>query len=807
MQLLSDLRFAIRSLSRRPGFTLAVAGTLSLGIGATTAIFSVANAVLLRSLPYPDAHELALVWGDNRENPASRPGGQMSSPNFQDIQAEARSIESIALYTTANLTLSGDGPAEVVAGARATPDLFRVFASEPVLGRSFTADEARFEGPKAVVVSDGYWRTRLGGDPSALGDILTVNGESHPIVGVAPPGFGFPSDAQLWIPFQNNDEGCGRGCYLTAAVARLADNVTLDRARAELDELSANLEAAYMDSNANLVHRVTPLREIVVGDTGTALWILLGAVGMVLLIACANVANLILLRGGTRRTELAVRTALGAGRGRLLGQLMVENAVLASLGGAGGMLLAWLGTSTLPRLAPAGLPRMDEVGMDGTTALFALGVVALTVLVFGLAPSLRVSREGVAEAVRRNAHGGVGDRAGRRTRAGVLVAEVALSIMLLLAAGLMLRSLAGMQSVDLGLTTADVAVFRLALPNARYDGPDARLAFVHRLEERLNGIPGVESVATGLAIPFGTVNLDGSFIRPDLPEPEPGQGPSAAYRTLDPDAFEVLGIEVVQGRAFEETDRHGAPPVALINRAAAARYWPGEGPVGKGMRVQLSAGYPEVEPRTVVGIVDDFRSQVTSPAGPEMYMPSAQVGGSFPHVAIRAPGRPSHTVLAEARAVLASLDPELPLIQPSSLDAMVDEQMAAPRFYLVLLSLFAVMAVALAAVGIYGVVAFMLVQRTREIGMRIALGARAGRVVRMVVWQGLGPALAGLAIGLAGALALGRMISGILFEVAPTDALTWTGASALLLGVVAAATALPAHRATRIPPAEALRAE
>ena len=807
MRFVADLRFAIRSLVRRPGFTLAAAGTLALGIGATTAIFSVANAVLLRSLPYPDAHEIALVWGDDRTDPAPEPGGQMSSPDFRDVQAEAETLDAIALYTTANLTLSGDGPAEVIGGAAATGDFFRVFASEPVLGRSFTEDETRYQGPNAVVVSDGFWRTRLAGDPAALGGTLMINGRSHTIVGIAPPGFDFPSDAQLWIAFQNNDEGCGRGCSITSAVARIADGVPLERARAELDDLSARLEAEYPDLNAGEVFRVTPLREIMVGDVKTALWILLGAVGMVLLIACANVANLILLRGGSRRTELAVRTALGAGRRRLLSQLMTENAVLALLGGAGGVLLAWWGTAGLIRLAPAGLPRMEEVVMDGTTALFALGVVALTVLVFGLAPALRISGDGVAEAIRRDSRGRVGDRAGHRTRAAVLVTEVALSVLLLLAAGLMLRSLARMQSVDLGLTTADVAVFRLSLPSTRYAGPDARVAFLDRMEERLDAIPGVEGVATGVAIPFGTVSLAGSFVRPELPEPGPGETPGAGYRTLDPEAFDVLGIGVARGRAFQESDRAGAPPVILINQAAAAQYWPGEDPVGKTMRVQISVGYSESEPRTIVGIVEDFRSQVTAPAGPEMYVPSVQAGASFPHVAIRAPGRPSAAVLADARGVLAELDAELPLVQPGSLDEMVAEQMAAPRFYLVLLSLFAVMAVALAAVGIYGVVAYMVVQRTREIGMRMALGARVDEVVRMVVWQGLGPALAGLALGLAGALALGRLVSGILFEVPPTDVVTWVTASALLLGVVVGATALPARRATRIPPAEALRAE
>ena len=807
MQLAADVRFAIRSLTRRPGFTLAAAGTLALGIGATTAIFSVANAVLLRSLPYPDAHELALVWPDDREAPSSTPGGQVSSPNFRDVQAQATTLRSIAQYRPSNLTLSGDGPAEVVRGGQVSRELFEVFGADPVLGRTFTAEETRYQGPDAVVVSDRFWRSRLGGDPAVIGTMLMVNGEPHPIVGIAPPEFDFPSDAELWVPVQNYEEGCGRGCNIFGAVARLADGVTAERATAELDELSARLESEYPDSNNDLVFRATPLRDVMVGDVRTALWILLGAVGMVLLIACANVANLILLRGGSRRTELAVRTALGAGRRRLLGQLMTENAALALLGGIGGLMLAWWGMSALIGLAPDQLPRMEEVRLDGATALFALGVVALTVVVFGLAPALRISGEGIAESIRRDARGGVGDRAGRRTRSAVLVAEVALSVMLLLAAGLMLRSLARMQAVDLGLTTEDVAVFRLSLPGSRYATADDAVSFMERLEERLDAIPGVEAVASMVSVPFGPISLGGSFLRPDLPEPGPGEVPTATYRVLDPEAFEVLGIDVVQGRAFAASDRRGAPPVAMINRTAAERYWPGEDPIGKTMDVHISLGYDEDAPRTIVGITEDFRSQVTGTPGPEMYIPYAQSGADFPQVAMKTAGRAAGEVLAEAREALAALDPELPQMQPAALEDMVAEQMAAPRFYLILLALFAVMAVALAAVGIYGVVAFMVVQRTREIGMRMALGARVDEVVRMVVWQGLAPALTGLALGLVGALALGRLVAGILYEVPPTDVVTYVAASVLLLGVVAGATAIPARRATRIPPAEALRAE
>jgi putative ABC transport system permease protein len=806
MSFSADFRQAVRTLARRPGFTLVAAGTLALGIGATTAIFSVANAVLIRSLPYPAADELVVMWEQDRTDPADDPGGEVSVANFRDVRAEATRFESMAQYARANLTLSGlETSAEVVPGGAVDAALFEVFGAEPILGRTFTAEEQRYGGPDAVVVSESFWRSRLGGDPAVVGSTLTIGGVSHPIVGIAPAGFSFPSEAQLWIPIQNNDEGCGRGCVIFSAVGRLKDDVGVESARSELEAIAGRLEAEYPDSNTGITLAATPLEDLVVGDVRTALWVLLGAVGMVLLIACANVANLILVRGGARRTELAVRSALGAGQPRLLRQLMTENAVLALAGGGAGLLLAWWGTQALVRIAPSELPRLDEVALDPVTLVFGLGVMALTVLVFGLAPALRLSASAPAAALR-GSRGALGDRSAHRLRSGVLVAEVALSVMLLLGAGLMVRSLARMQAVELGMTTDDVALFRLSLPSARYPEPGDRVRFVDELEDRLAAVPGVRRAVAVVSAPFGDVSLVGAFTRPDLPEPEPGQGPGAGYRVLGPGALEMLGVELAAGRAFEARDRQGAPPVALINETAARRFWPGEDPVGKTMDLQITVGFPEDEPRTIVGVVRDFREDVTGTIQPEMYVPFAQTGASFPHILLETEGSAS-AALAAARDVIASLDPQLPMIRPATLDEQVAREMAAPRFYMVLLGLFAVMAMALAAVGIYGVVAYTVVQRTREIGMRMALGARVKEVVRMVVWEGARPALLGLGLGLVGALALARVLAGILFQIAPTDPPTYLAAGLLLGIVVVAATAIPALRAARIAPSEALRVE
>ncbi len=801
-----DIRHALRTLARHPGFTAVAAGTLALGIGATTALFSVANAVLIRSLPYPAPDELVVIWEQDRTDPSTGPGGEVSVPNFRDLRGAATRLEAAAQYTRTNLTLSGlDATAELVPGGAVSAELFDVFGATPILGRTFTAEEQRYGGPDAVVVSESFWRGRLGGDPSVLGTTLMIAGAPHPIVGIAPAGFAFPDGARLWVPIQNNDEGCGRGCVIFNAVGRLADHATLEGAREELESVAVRLEAEHPDTNTNTTFAVAPLRDLVVGDVRRALWVLFGAVGMVLLIACANVANLILVRGEGRRTELAVRSALGADRGRLVREIMVENTLIVAVGGAVGLVLAWSGMRLLLRLAPADLPRLDEVTLDPATLLFGVGVMAVTVLVFGLAPAIRLGSRAPAAALG-GSRGALGARGERRLRSGVLVAEIALSVMLLLGAGLMVRSLARMQAVELGLETDDVAMFRISLPSARYPDADTRVRFVDGLTARLEAIPGVRAVIPVVGPPLGDVDLVSGFTRVDRPEPAAGEGPTARYRAVGAGAFQLLGVEVTRGREFRPSDRHDAPPVAMVNETAARRYWPGEDPIGKRMDLQISVGYPESQPRTIVGVVADFRDNVAGPPGPEMYVPYDQAGASFPHMLLALDG-PHSAALREARSAIAALDPQLPMIGATTLDEQVARELAAPRFYMLLLGLFALLAVALAAVGIYGVVAYAVVQRTGEIGMRMALGARVAQVIRLVVWEGALPALLGLGIGLLGALALGRVIAGILFQTAPTDPVTYMAAAGLLLLVVLAATALPAARAARIPPADALRSE
>jgi len=734
-------------------------------------------------------------------------GGQVSHPTYRDIRAQAGTLESVAIFRDINLTVSESGGAEVVPSADVSTDFFRVFRAEPRIGRAFTEAEASYRGPKVVIVSDGYWRERLGANPHVLGTTLRINDVAHEIVGVAPRGFDYPDGARMWIPGQNDDEGCGRGCQLRNVVARLAPAASVEGARGELTALAAHLQEQYPESNTGETLAAAPLRDVIVGDVRPALLILLGAVGMVLLIACANVANLLLVRGRGRMTEIAVRAALGADRRRLISQLLTESLLVAFAGGLAGVLLAAWGVSAVRAIAPADIPRLDAVGLDSATLLFAFVLVLVTAVLFGLAPAVQLSRVELAGALR---SGGRGDASGGRGgigRSAILAAEVALSVMLLLGAGLMVRSLIRMSQVDAGFETSGITQFRLTLPRARYADPFDRVGFIDRLKERLAAVPGIETVGIMVGPPLGTVSMDGTFTRPDRPDPAPGEEPGAMYRIVDEHALALLRVPMVSGRGFLPSDRHGSPPVALISQRLAAQYFPGEDPIGREMQFRISAGFSEDGPRTIVGVFGDIRAtELTEAPRAEMIIPYAQSGASFPHVLMRSQLDAGSTLDAARRAVQA-LDPQLPLGSPGRMDDFVTEQLAQPRFYLLLLSLFAVLAIVLAAVGIHGVVAYAVSQRTREIGVRMALGARVDQVIGLVLWQGLRPAALGVILGTAGALASGRVMRGVLFEVAPQDPITFVAVLALLVAIVLVACTVPASRASRIPPATALRSE
>ncbi len=793
---LQDLRIAARTLLRHRTFSLVAVLTLALGGGATTAIFSVVYGILLRPLPYAQSDRLVAFGQTSKRAPTPPDDGSSSPVNFLDWQRASKTIPVMAMYSAGRAIISHQGEADVVRMGTVTPDFFAIFKAPPVRGRAFTTQENLPAGPRAVVVSYGFWQERLGGRDDVLTQSVEISGVSWPIVGVAPRGFDFPAGARLWVPVRNDDQQCGRGCVYLNGIGRLADGVSAAAAQQEMAGIAAVLERDFPNANFDTTVMVQTLRDRTVGSVRLALIVLLGAVAMVLLIACANVANLVLVRGASRQNEIAVRTALGAGRRGLVSYLLTENLVLAVAGGALGLLFAAWGIDGLRALAPANLPRLDDVRFDVPTFAFALAVAFATTLLFGLGPSLQLSRVPLSQVLGQRGTGGSGHS--RWTRSALLAAEVGLSLVLLLGAGLLLRSLSALQNTNMGFEPAGLTVFTVSLPPARYPAPE--VAATHeQLDEQIRALPGVAQVARISGLPLGPGENVHSFTREDRPPPPPGQSLDALYRVVDPEYFETMKIPILEGRAFQPGDRDGGQRLVIVSRRLADAVWPGESPVGRPVRVNTFG------PALVVGVVANVRSQTLSTqAQPELYVPHAQAGTRTVTYVVKS-ALTSAQVLSAARDVVRRRDSRLPLIAPGSMRQLVDGELARPRFYLVLLGLFAVLAVVLAAVGIYGVVAYVVSQRTREIGVRMALGASQRDVVGLMLWQGLKPAIAGIVAGLAVAFAGGWLIRGMLYEVRPYDPVTFVAVSGVLLAVVLMACAIPARRASSVPPSEALR--
>jgi putative ABC transport system permease protein len=795
-RILQDFRIAARTLLKQRTFSLVAVLTLALGVGATTAIFSVVYGVLLRPLPYAQSDRIVVFGQTARSAPAEPVDGSSSFVNFLDWKRESKTIPLMAMYSDGRAIISNQGEADVVRIGTVTPEFFEVFKAAPVRGRHFTPDESRPNGPRAVIVSYGFWQERLGGRDDVLSQAVEVSGVPWPIVGVAPRGFDYPAGARLWTPVRNNDQQCGRGCVYLNAVGRLAEGTSAEASQQEMTSIAAALEREYPDANFDTTVMVQTLHDRTVGNVRLALVVLLGAVAMLLLIACANVANLVLVRGASRQSEIAVRTALGAGPRRLVSYLLTENLVLALAGGALGLLVASWGLDALRALAPANLPRLDDVRFDVPTFGFALAVVFATTVLFGLGPSLQLSRVPLSQVLSQRE--AVGVSRSRWIRSGLLVAEVGLSLVLLLGAGLLLRSLAALQDIDMGFNADGLTVFTVSLPPARYPAPQVVATF-EQLDEQFRALPAVARVARISGLPLGPSETVHTFTREDRPPPPPGQSPVALYRVVDPEYFQTLTIPLLEGRVFLPSDRAGAPRVVIVSRRLAEMIWPGENPVGRPVRVSTFGS------AMVVGVVANVRSQTLSTqAQPELYVPHAQTEARTITYVVKS-SVDSPFVLSAARDVVRRLDSRLPLISPSSMNQLVDEQLARPRFYLVLLALFAVLAVVLAAIGIYGVVGYVVSQRTREIGVRMALGASQREVVGLMLWQGLKPAIAGMMLGLAVAATAGRLIQGMLYEVRPHDPMTFIGVSGVLLAIVMVACVIPARRASSVPPAEALR--
>lgn len=793
---LQDFRIAARALVRQRTFSIVATLTLALGVGATTAIFSVVHGILIRPLPYLQSDRIVAFGQSAKSAPAEPVDGSSSHVNFLDWKRQSKTMPLMAMYSASRATVTNNGEAEVVRAGVVTPDFFAVFKAAPIRGREFAANEDLANAPRVAVISYGFWQERFGGREDVLSQSVEISGAPWSIIGVAPRGFDFPAGARLWTPVRNDDQQCGRGCVFLNGIGRLADGIGPAAAQQEMTAIAAELERQYPNANFDTTVVVQTLHERTVGSVKAALIVLLAAVAMVLLIACANVANLVLVRGAVRQTEIAVRAALGAGRRGLVSYLLTENLALALAGGAFGVIFALWGIDAIKAMAGANVPRLDDVRFDAATFGFALAIVLATTMLVGLGPSLTLSRTPLANAL--GQRGTVGSSHARWTRSALLVAEVALSLVLLLAAGLLLKSLSALEQTPLGFDPAGLTQFTISLPPARY--PAGEVAAAHeRLDEQLRALPGVTQVARISGLPLGPSENVLAFTRRDRPAPPPGQSPIALFRVVDPDYFQTMKIALVDGRMFAPTDRRGAQGAVIVSRRMADMFWPNERAVGRPIDISgFGVGL-------VVGVVANVRSQtLAEQAQPEMYVPHAQTNARTVSYVIRSPLETAQ-VLAAARDVVRRFDSRVPLIGPASMRQVVDEQLARPRFYLLLIGLFAGLAVVLAAVGIYGVVAYVVGQRTREIGVRIALGASRAAVVRMVLWQGLKPAIAGIGAGLAIALAIGRVIRQLLYQIEPYDPATLAAVSVLLLTVVFLACAVPARRATRVPPADALR--
>jgi predicted permease len=792
--LLHDMRFAVRQFSKTPVFTTVAILTIALGIGANTAIFSVVNGVLLRPLPYADPDRLVRVY-----EVTPRFGRFSVAPaTFLDWRGESSTLQRIAAYDVGNATLMQNGLPERVTNAEVSWDLFDLLGVKPVLGRTFVQDEDVAMRNRVIILSHGMWQRRFGGDRGVIDRTLILSEVPHTIVGVMPAGFAFPSpEAEYWVPLGLDTANAPRGAHYLGVVARIKDGTTIEQANAELKTISERLARQHPQSKDESAE-VVGLHEQIVGTIRPALLTLLGAVGVVVLIACGNVANLLLVRASVRNKEIAVRTALGAGRRRIVTQMLAESLVLALAGGAIGLLLAYGAIAPLQALNAGSIPRIDDVAIDGQVLTFTLLLCGVTGILLGLVPAWQASRPNVSEAIKEGGRSSIGS-GGRWVRNGLVMAEVALSVVLLVGAALLLRSFSRLTSVDPGFRAEDVLTFSVAVPRTSYK-EDAQIeALFAQLLERLRAMPQVTAAGMIQSLPirnsyYLSFSIQG---RPVVP----GSEPSANYRVASPGYFEALGIPLRQGRRFTDQDAAGAPMVAIVDEAFAQRHFAGEGAIGQ--RIDIGNGTDGFY--EVVGLVGNVRyGGLDATPEPTMYIPHRQDVFSTMWIVARTDGSPT-AIASNVRGLLRDLDRNLPAFSMSPLADVVSGSLDQRRFSVLLLGLFATIALLLAAVGLYGVIAYSVSQRTQEIGVRLAIGAPRSRLLGMVVGQGMKLVVAGIVLGLAGALALARLVSTLLFEVTPFDPPSYASTVIALVAVAALACYVPARRAMRVDPITALR--
>ena len=807
--MIKDIRYGLRSLMKRPGSTLVALVTLALGIGVNTAIFSAVDSVLLRPLPFEDPERLVSIWEQGLKQGINQ--NEVAPANFFDLRVQSQAFEDIGAHGPQDINLTGgDAEPERLNGELVTANVFSILGVEPVLGRTFSPDEDRPGQHRVVVLSDGLWQRRFNRDPSIVKRDITLNGESFTVVGVMPRGFFYPQrETELWVPWaMEPEQASGRGDHYLRLIGRLKPGTSLQQANADVQSIAGRLSAEYPKTNEGLTFIVNSLHKDYAGDLRLPILILFAAVGLVLLIACANVANLLLAQATTRRREIAIRLALGASRWAIVRQLLVESLLLGGAGGLLGLLGAVWGVEALAKLLPDSLSKLQNVSIDARVFLFTLGVSVLTALVFGGVPALLAARAKPGETLSDVARDTAGGLSGRHVRRILVVSEVALAVVLLVGAGLLIRSFQILRQVETGFTTENLLTMKMVLPMPKYVKPDARRAFYDEVLRRVNELTGVESAGVITFLPLSFNGMNFAFSVEGQPSPGDMKLPFALYRTVSPDYFRAMGIPLQRGRFFDAHDNADSQPVILVSRRLAEQFWANEDPVGKRLKIgSLDSPNPWL---TVVGVVGNVRQAgLYGDVRMDLYSPYAQERRVFiapRDLVVRTKGDAT-SVAAAVRQAVWSVDKDQPISHIRTMDQVFAAAISQERFQALLLGLFAALALVLACIGLYGVISYAVAQRTHEIGVRMALGARPRDVLGLVLRQGMSLTIVGLVLGIAIGSVATRVLSDLLYGVTARDPLTFVGVPILLLIVAFLACYIPARRATRIDPLVALRYE
>jgi predicted permease len=811
--LLQDIRYAARMLTKSPGFAIVAIVTLALGIGANTAIFSVVDAVLLKPLPYPQPNRIAAVWGTHEKLAENRRA--LSFPDFLDVQKQNSVLEHVAVYTDATTSLTGAGEPLHLTAEKVSSDMFAVLNVRPILGRGFLPDEDK-PGHDVAILSYQLWKGHFGGDPNIIGRGVVFDGRSNSIVGVLPPDFAFPfnSDAiDIWQTFSRDATSTSpdpamteqRGAHFLSSLARLKPGVTYAQANAELSAIGNRLALQYPDTNKYMSFRSESALDGLVGDLRPQLFVLLGAVAFVLLIGCANVANLLLARATSRQREIAIRAAMGAGRARIVRQLLIESAMVSFAGGACGLIVAVWGSEFIARLAAEQFPRVAGTTVDARVLAFTFAASVLTGLLFGIAPAMQLSHQPLGEILKEGGRSSSQSGRQQRLRNLLIVTETALAVMLLASAGLLIESLTHLQRVNPGFNSHGVLTFAVSLPDSRYSKNTQNESFFGQLGERLRAIPGVESASTGVPLPFSDAVIRTSYEIEGHPVAKSDQ-PHTHFRAVGLEYFRTMEIPLLQGRVFGETDRDGSPNVVIVNKALVDKSFHGENPIGKRIKPGI-ATIGEAPWREIVGVIGDVKTGgLDKPDQPESYVPEEQLGIEWQYAVVRS-SLPPETLVPAIREQMRALDKDLPVYDVRTMDEYVGRSIAQPRLDSALLAIFAALALVLAMVGIYGVMSYGVAQRTNEIGIRMTLGAQQRDVLRLVMGQGIVVAGIGVLIGIVGSIEVTRLLATLLFGVSPGDPATLAGVALILVACALLACYIPARRAMRVDPMVAMRYE